>query len=77
MGEELNSPITLSPPPTKFRQVKEFEVIEADIDEVIEVKGFFLKTVPLYGHFFGFHNPRTGELSNVYLMLCCVFSVQH
>ena len=41
MGEELNSPITLSPPPTKFRQVKEFEVIEADIDEVIEVKGFF------------------------------------
>ena len=41
LGEELNSHITLSPPPTKFRQVKEFEVIEADIDEVIEVKGFF------------------------------------
>ena len=41
LGEELNSQITLSPPPTKFRQVKEFEVIEADIDEVIEVKGFF------------------------------------
>ena len=41
MGDELSTQITLCPPPTKFRQVKEFEVIEADIDEVIDIKGFF------------------------------------
>ena len=41
-----------------------------------EFKGVFGKLCR-YMDIFGFHNPRTGEIGNAYLMLCCMFSVQH
>ena len=40
-GQDLSTPITLCPPPVKYREVKDFEVVEAAVEDVIEVKGFF------------------------------------
>ena len=40
MGDEMSTQITLCPPPTKYKQIKEFEVIEATIDDTLDVKGF-------------------------------------
>ena len=40
LGDELTSQITLCPPPSKYRQVKEFQVIEANIEENLDIKGF-------------------------------------
>lgn len=40
LGDDLCSQITLCPPPAKFRQVKDFEVVEAEIDDKLDVKGF-------------------------------------
>ena len=40
MGDEFNCPVTLCPPPVKFKKVKEFEKVEAEIEEVLDIKGF-------------------------------------
>ena len=40
MGDELNVQITLCPPPTKYKKVKEFDKIEAEIEDVLDIKGF-------------------------------------
>ena len=40
LGDELSSTITLCPPPTRFKKVKEFETIEACIQEELDIKGF-------------------------------------
>ncbi len=40
LGDELSSTITLCPPPTKFKKSKEFDTIEADIEDTLDVKGF-------------------------------------
>ena len=40
MGDELNVQITLCPPPTKFKKVKEFDKIQAEIEDILDIKGF-------------------------------------
>ena len=40
MGDELASQITLCPPPSKYKQTKEFQTIEAQIDDQLDIKGF-------------------------------------
>ena len=40
LGDELASQITLCPPPSKYRQVKEFNVVEANIEDNLDIKGF-------------------------------------
>ena len=40
LGDEFNTNITLCPPPTKYKKVKEFETVQAEIEETIDIKGF-------------------------------------
>ena len=40
LGDEMRSAITLCPPPTPYRAVKDFEIVEASVSENIDIKGF-------------------------------------
>jgi hypothetical protein len=40
MGDELSSQMTLCPPPSKYKKIKEFEVIEAEVEDHLDIKGF-------------------------------------
>eukprot|EP00095_Tigriopus_kingsejongensis_P002907 snap_masked-scaffold336_size202805-processed-gene-1.8 protein:Tk02907 transcript:snap_masked-scaffold336_size202805-processed-gene-1.8-mRNA-1 annotation:"conserved hypothetical protein" len=39
-GDELSAPITLCPPPAKYKEVKDFEIVEAQVSEDMDIKGF-------------------------------------
>lgn len=39
-GEELASSVTLCPPPVPFKHTADFEVVEAEVEQIMEIKGF-------------------------------------
>lgn len=39
-GDKLSSPITLCPPPSKYKKIQDFEYVEAVISDDLDIKGF-------------------------------------
>ncbi len=39
-GDDLGTQITLCPPPTKYKEVKDFEIVEAIVEETIDIRGY-------------------------------------
>lgn len=40
LGDEMSASVTLCPPPSKYTQTKDFEVVEAVVDEKLDIQGF-------------------------------------
>ncbi len=41
-GEELASSVTLCPPPVPFKHTADFEVVEAEVEQIMEIKGILI-----------------------------------